>query len=124
MADPAYFRLIKTGQLRARAHNCPVLMNLKYGVKKIVQGTSYEVSRVNLSRGQIYNQSCPGGGGGGGGGVQRTVQRVVCSHPRWLLSPSVDAYKYLCLGLPVHCPFDQPWGLLWCYFLCDKHRDT
>ena len=26
----AYFRLIKTGQLRARAHNCPVLMNLKY----------------------------------------------------------------------------------------------
>ena len=42
-------------------------------------------------------------------------------HPRWLLSPSVDAYKYLCLGLPVHYLIDQPWGLLWCYFLCDKH---
>ena len=30
VADPAYFRFIKTGQLWARAHNCPVLMSLKY----------------------------------------------------------------------------------------------
>ena len=30
VADRAYFRLIKTGQLWARAHNCPVLMGLKY----------------------------------------------------------------------------------------------
>ena len=30
VADPAYLRFIKTGQLWARAHNCPVLMSLKY----------------------------------------------------------------------------------------------
>ena len=74
----AYFRLIKTGQLWARAHNCPVLINLKYGVKKIVQGTSYEVSRVNLSRGQIFHQSCPGRGGGGGG--YNVLSRGLCAH--------------------------------------------
>ena len=30
VADPAYFRFIKTGQLWARARNCLVLMSLKY----------------------------------------------------------------------------------------------
>ena len=30
VADPSYLRFIKTGQLWARAHNCPVLMSLKY----------------------------------------------------------------------------------------------
>ena len=56
-------------------------MNLKYGVKKNFQGTSYEVSRVNLSRGQIFNQSCPGvGGGGGGGGTTYCPDRGLCAH--------------------------------------------
>ena len=30
VVDPSYLRFIKTGQLWARAHNCPVLMSLKY----------------------------------------------------------------------------------------------
>ena len=56
-------------------------MSLKYAgsarSRKLSRGPPYEVSRVNLSSGQIFNQSCPRGWGGG---VQRTVQKVVCSH--------------------------------------------
>ena len=52
-------------------------MNLKYAgsarSRKLSRGPPYEVSRV-------LGCVCVGGWGGGGGGVQRTVQRVVCSH--------------------------------------------
>ena len=42
----AYFRLIKTGQLRARAHNCPVLMNLKYAGSATVYRAKEYVARL------------------------------------------------------------------------------